>query len=79
MNQKDRLVEVFGGESFEAGRVHSLLASEGIDAALVGGNLGAWAPHLSVGGGVDAVRVVVRQADADRAMQVITEQGLDVR
>jgi hypothetical protein len=76
MTQSEQPVEVFGGESFEAGRVQSLLASEGIEASVLGGSRGTWAPHLSVGGGVDAVRVVVRKADAERARQVIAEQGL---
>jgi len=79
MAKQDRLVEVFSGESFEAGRVQSLLESEGIEAALVGGGLGTSAPHLSVGGGVGAVRVAVRQADAERARQVMAEQGLASR
>ena len=76
MNQREQPVRVFGGESFEAGRVQSLLQSEGIDAALVGGNLGAWAPHLAVGGGVDAVQVVVRKEDAERALRLLADQGL---
>ena len=76
MNQREQLIELFAGESFEAGRIHSLLVSEGIDAALEGGNLGTWAPHLAVGGGVGAVRVVVRQADVERARKILTDHGL---
>jgi len=71
MNKKDQLVEVFSGESFEAGRVQSLLGSEGIEATVVGSRIGTWAPHLSV--------VIVRPVDAERARQVMTEQGLASR
>ncbi len=79
MNQREQLIELFAGESFEAGRVHSLLLSEGIEAVLEGGSLGTSAPHLAVGGGVGAVRVVVRRADVERAQQVLTEHGLASR
>jgi hypothetical protein len=76
MSKEDQPVEVFAGESFEAGRVQSLLEAEGVRAVLVGENLGTTAPYMAVGGGVAAVRVIVPRASAEQALRLIKEHGL---
>ena len=67
MNQREQLVRIFEGESFEAGSVQSFLNAEGIEAAVVGSQIGSWDPHLTV--------VLVRNSDVERALRIMAGQG----
>ena len=70
----DRPVIVFQGESHEAGRARSLLASEGFDARLVNDAMGTSSPIEVTGGGVPCTQVVVHPDDVERARAILIEQ-----
>lgn len=66
-------VEVFRGSSWEAGMVKSLLENAEIEAFLKDEITGILAPWQITSGGVGSVKVVVSNADFERAQQVVTE------
>ncbi len=66
-------VEIFSGSLWEAEVVQGLLNSEGIETFVRDDQTGTIAPWVVVSGGVDSVRLMVAEAEAARARQIISE------
>jgi len=64
-------VEVFKGDTIEAGLVHSLLEAEGFQAFLGNENLGFLEPWLLTPAGLDATKVLVPRDQAERARRIL--------
>ncbi len=71
-NEKDPLVEVFGGSPWEAEVVKGLLEANNIPAMLKDETLGSvTAPYAGLGG---EVKVLVDEADYATALQLVNEK-----
>jgi hypothetical protein len=65
------LVVVYAGSAMEAGRVQSLLESEGIRASLDGENVAAVEAGVVGAGGMGLAKVLVARNDVDAAKKII--------
>ncbi len=68
-------VEVFAGTPLDAGMIQSLLEQEGIQAFIQNEFMGNIAPWQVTAGGSDAAKVVVANADYEKAIQIINDYG----
>jgi hypothetical protein len=74
VNNKDiKLIEVFSGTAWEAGIVKSLLENAEIEVYLKDEVRGTLAPWHVAPGGVGAVKVIVADADYEKAVQVVAD------
>ena len=69
-----RTATVFLGTEPEAAIVHGYLEDNGVKATLEGAHVATMAPHLAIPAGAGSVRVVVSEADAERARSLIAER-----
>jgi hypothetical protein len=68
-------VEVFAGSSIDAELVRSALEAAGIESAVINEAMGTLAPFALGSGGLGAVRIVVAEADAPQAREVLAAAG----
>ncbi len=76
MCDAEERVVVFAGTTAESDLVRLHLQESGIDARMVGENLGTWAPYAAESGGAGAVKVSVPIGDAPKANDLL-QQGRD--
>ena len=69
-----RTATVFLGTEPEAAIVRAHLEDNGVKAMLKGGNVATVAPHLATPAGGGSVKVVVAEADAERARSLIRKK-----
>jgi hypothetical protein len=72
-NKDIKLIEVFSGTAWEAGVVKSLLENAEIQVYLKDEIRGTLAPWHVAPGGVGAVKVIVSDADFEKASQVVAD------
>ncbi len=72
-NKQNVPVEIFAGSPMEAEIVRSMLTDSGIEAFLKDENMGTIAPWHVSAGGAGAVKVIISNADYDKAKSVVEE------
>lgn len=77
--KNNRPVEVFDGNSWQAGMVKSLLENAEISAYLTDEFVGTLSPWWSAPGGVGAVKVMVAGRDLTDAQSIVDEYEQNLR
>lgn len=72
-------VEVFAGTPLDAGMIQSILEEEGVQAFIYNELMSSIAPWQVVAGGAGAAKVVVSEPDYEKAMEIITSYGQDIK
>ena len=72
-NQKDKIIEIFSGTSWEAGMVKSLFDEAGIVSFIKDGIMGTLNPWHTAPGGVGAVKVMINSIDYEKAKLIVDE------
>ncbi len=72
--KEPELVEVFHGDTIEAGLARSFLEAEGVRVFLGNENLGFLEPWLLTPAGLDATQVLVPKDQAERARELLARR-----
>ena len=68
-----KLVEVFGGDPWEATMIQNVLEGNQIEAVLQNELMGTIEPWVIAAGGVNAVKVIVSSDNQEQALKLIEE------
>jgi len=71
--QKNEIIEIFSGTSWEAAMVKSQLDNVGITAFIKDGIMGTLNPWHNSPGGVGSVKVTINSVDYERAKLIVEE------
>jgi hypothetical protein len=77
--QKDEMIEIFSGTSWEAGMVKSMLEDAGIMVFLKDHIMGTLNPWWTAPGGAGSVKVTISGLDYEKAKLIVDEYEKNVK
>ena len=77
--QKNEIIEIFSGTSWEVGMVKSLLDNAEIKSFLKEEIMGTLNPWHTVAGGAGSIKIIINSIDYDRAKLIIEEYSKSQR